>query len=53
MAGARTTASEAEIAGARQIVYLGGLGVEGEELSPHLRGADSRLAGHSRPAPCR
>ena len=37
MAGARTTASEAEIAGARQIVYLGGLGVEGEELSPHLR----------------
>jgi uncharacterized protein YbjT (DUF2867 family) len=37
LAGARTTASEAEIAGARQIVYLGGLGEEGEELSPHLR----------------
>ena len=37
VAGARTTASEAEIAGVRQIVYLGGLGVEGEELSPHLR----------------
>ena len=37
VAGARTTASEAEIAGTRQIVYLGGLGEEGEELSPHLR----------------
>ena len=37
VAGARTTASEAEKAGARQIVYLGGLGEEGEELSPHLR----------------
>jgi uncharacterized protein YbjT (DUF2867 family) len=37
VAGARTTASEAETAGARQIVYLGGLGEEGEELSPHLR----------------
>ncbi len=37
VAAARTTASEAEIAGVRQIVYLGGLGVEGEELSPHLR----------------
>jgi uncharacterized protein YbjT (DUF2867 family) len=35
--GARTTAAEAETAGARQIVYLGGLGEEGEELSPHLR----------------
>jgi uncharacterized protein YbjT (DUF2867 family) len=37
LAGARTTAAEAETAGARQIVYLGGLGEEGEELSPHLR----------------
>jgi uncharacterized protein YbjT (DUF2867 family) len=37
VAGARTTASEAETAGARQIIYLGGLGEEGEELSPHLR----------------
>ena len=37
MAGAQTTASEAETAGVRQIVYLGGLGEEGEELSPHLR----------------
>jgi uncharacterized protein YbjT (DUF2867 family) len=37
VAGARTTAAEAETAGARQIVYLGGLGEEGEELSPHLR----------------
>jgi uncharacterized protein YbjT (DUF2867 family) len=37
LAGARTTASEAEIAGARQIVYFGGLGEESEELSPHLR----------------
>jgi uncharacterized protein YbjT (DUF2867 family) len=37
VAGARTTAVEAETAGARQIVYLGGLGEEGEELSPHLR----------------
>jgi len=37
VAGAQTTASEAETAGVRQIVYLGGLGEEGEELSPHLR----------------
>jgi len=37
VAGARMTAAEAETAGARQIVYLGGLGEEGEELSPHLR----------------
>ena len=37
VAGARTTAAEAETAGARQIVYLGGLGEEGEELSPHLQ----------------
>ena len=37
VAGARTTAAEAETAGVRQIVYLGGLGEEGEELSPHLR----------------
>ena len=37
VAAARTTAAEAETAGARQIVYLGGLGEEGEELSPHLR----------------
>lgn len=37
VAGASTTAAEAETAGVRQIVYLGGLGEEGEELSPHLR----------------
>jgi uncharacterized protein YbjT (DUF2867 family) len=37
VAGATTTAAEAETAGVRQIVYLGGLGEEGEELSPHLR----------------
>ena len=52
VAGARTTAAEAETAGARQIVYLGGLGEEGEELSPHL-GAGSRPDAHSHPAPCR
>ena len=35
-AAARAVADGAEQAGARQIVYLGGLG-EGSELSPHLR----------------
>jgi uncharacterized protein YbjT (DUF2867 family) len=35
--GARTTAREAEAAGVRQLVFLGGLGEAGEDLSPHLR----------------
>jgi uncharacterized protein YbjT (DUF2867 family) len=34
---AETTAREAERAGVRQIVYLGGLGDDTAELSPHLR----------------
>jgi len=34
---ATTVAREAERAGVRQIVYLGGLGDDGPELSPHLR----------------
>ena len=37
VAGARTTAAAAEAAGVRQLVYLGGLGEAGEDLSPHLR----------------
>ena len=36
-AAARTVATEAERAGARQIVYLGGLGDDSPDLSPHLR----------------
>lgn len=35
--GAQIVAEEAERAGARQIVYLGGLGDDSPELSPHLR----------------
>ena len=35
--GAETTAREAERAGVEQIVYLGGLGDELPDLSPHLR----------------
>jgi len=34
---ARTFAKVAQEAGVRQIVYMGGLGDEGEDLSPHLR----------------
>jgi uncharacterized protein YbjT (DUF2867 family) len=34
---ATTVAAEAERAGVAQIVYLGGLGDDGPELSPHLR----------------
>lgn len=34
---ASTVAAEAERAGLRQLVYLGGLGDTGDELSPHLR----------------
>ncbi len=34
---AETTAHEAERAGLRQLVYLGGLGDDSAELSPHLR----------------
>ncbi|HEU6444950.1 MAG TPA: NAD(P)H-binding protein [Gaiellaceae bacterium] len=37
VAGAETVAREAEDAGVRQLVYLGGLGEEGEDLSSHLR----------------
>lgn len=37
LTGARTTAAAAEAAGVRQLVYLGGLGDAGEDLSPHLR----------------
>lgn len=37
VAGAETVAREAEAAGVRQLVYLGGLGEEGEDLSSHLR----------------
>jgi uncharacterized protein YbjT (DUF2867 family) len=37
VAGAETVAQEAEAAGVRQLVYLGGFGEEGEELSSHLR----------------
>ena len=50
-AAARAVADGAEQAGARQIVYLGGLG-EGSELSPHLRSraeTASVLAGGSVP----
>jgi uncharacterized protein YbjT (DUF2867 family) len=36
-AAARIVAEEAERAGLRQLVYLGGLGDESPELSPHLR----------------
>jgi len=34
---AETVAAEAELAGARQLVYLGGLGDDRDDLSPHLR----------------
>ena len=34
---ASTTARAAERAGVRQIVYLGGLGIESPDVSPHLR----------------
>lgn len=37
IAAAKTMAREAEAAGVRQLVYLGGLGEEGDALSPHLR----------------
>lgn len=35
--GAETTAREAERAGVQQLIYLGGLGDEAPDLSPHLR----------------
>ena len=35
--GAETTAREAERVGVRQLIYLGGLGDESADLSPHLR----------------
>ena len=49
---AETVAREAERAGVSQLVYLGGLGDDRPDLSPHLR---SRLetASRSRPAPFR
>ena len=34
---AETTAREAERAGVKQLIYLGGLGDDSDELSPHLR----------------
>ena len=34
---ARVFGEAAALAGARQLVYLGGLGADGEDLSPHLR----------------
>jgi uncharacterized protein YbjT (DUF2867 family) len=37
MAAAKTMAREAEAAGLRQLIYLGGLGEDGDDLSPHLR----------------
>jgi uncharacterized protein YbjT (DUF2867 family) len=37
LAAASTVAREAERAGVAQIVYLGGLGDDSDELSPHLR----------------
>jgi uncharacterized protein YbjT (DUF2867 family) len=37
LAAASTVAREAEQAGVAQIVYLGGLGDDSEDLSPHLR----------------
>lgn len=36
-AGARAFGGAAAVAGVRQIVYLGGLGEDGDDLSPHLR----------------
>ncbi|MCW2843890.1 MAG: hypothetical protein JWN22_1806 [Nocardioides sp.] len=36
-AGARSFGAAAASAGVRQIVYLGGLGADGPDLSPHLR----------------
>lgn len=36
-AGARAFGAAAATAGVRQIVYLGGLGADGPDLSPHLR----------------
>jgi uncharacterized protein YbjT (DUF2867 family) len=35
--GARAFGAAAAAAGVRQIIYLGGLGADGQELSPHLR----------------
>lgn len=37
VAAAKTMAREAEAAGLRQLIYLGGLGEDGDELSPHLK----------------
>jgi uncharacterized protein YbjT (DUF2867 family) len=49
---AETTAREAERAGVKQLVYLGGLGDDSAELSPHLRSrreTGERLASTSVP----
>jgi uncharacterized protein YbjT (DUF2867 family) len=49
---AETTAREAERAGVKQLVYLGGLGDDSAELSPHLRSrreTGARLASTSVP----
>jgi uncharacterized protein YbjT (DUF2867 family) len=48
---ATTTAREAERAGVRQIVYLGGLGDESPDLSPHLKSRAERQ-NISHPARC-
>jgi len=49
---AETTAREAERAGVKQLIYLGGLGDDSDELSPHLRSrreTGARLASTSVP----
>ena len=50
---AETVAREADRAGVRQLVYLGGLGDDSAELSPHLRSRDRDRPHASRRAPCR
>jgi uncharacterized protein YbjT (DUF2867 family) len=52
LVAAETTAREAERAGVKQLVYLGGLGDDSPDLSPHLRSrreTGKRLASTSVP----